>query len=100
MERVFIYDVPVENITLFDLEGYLDKSELKVKEEVYQVPFSHYTSDWVYSYYTLQPNSLVEFVIGEINKEIKEVYFKINSTIITESIQEDIHSFLIKLKLC
>ncbi len=100
IERVMIQDVPIEKISLLDLEATIDKSTIKPVETVYQIPFSHYMSDWKYSYYSLRPNALVQFVIGEINNEIKDVYFKIKENQITSSIEQDIHAFLTKLKLC
>ena len=94
-----INDVPIETITILNLECIIDKSTIKPVETVHHIPYAHYMSDWNYSYYVLRPKGLVEFVVGKLNNEIKDVYFKINANEITESIEQDIHAFLTKLKL-
>jgi len=99
IERVMIQDIPIENISILNLEGIIDKSTIKPVEIVHHVPYAHYVSDWNYCYYSLRPNALVQFVVGKINNDIKDIYFKIHSNEITASIEEDIHAFLTKLKL-
>ena len=100
VEKIKIIDKPVINIKINNIEGLLDESKEVSIEKVTHIPKHHFFSQWNYSYYSINPNSFVSFVIGETVNNNGYAYFDIKSNGLTESIKEEIYTFLIKLKFC
>ena len=76
-----------------------DNSEIKYGNEMYQIPFNHVIEERIIKKYQLRDKSKNHLIVEIMNNNIYDFYIETNERNITESLKEDIISFLIHLNL-
>ena len=97
--KISIIDEPIKTLNYNDYNIICDSSKIIKQEQWYQIPYNHITVNTTKYYYQLRDKALVNLVIEKNNNNIVSCYFYTKETLITDSIIEDINSFLFLLNI-
>jgi len=101
--ELIIHDVLIkEEILLYKsdkIKMIFDNSEIKYGNEIFQIPYNHIIEEKIVKKYQLLDKSKNYLIIELVNNNIHDFYIETNEKILTESLKEDIISFLIHLNL-
>ena len=98
--KISIIDEPIKTLNYNDYNIICDNSKIIKQEQWYQIPYNYITVNTTKYYYQLRDKALVNLVIEKNdNNNIVSCYFYTKETLITDSIIEDINSFLSLLNI-
>ena len=92
--KINICDEEVEKIKINEYECFLDKSAFKIGNIQTQIPYDHVVINIKKEIYKQHENSLVEFIVENVNNNVKDFYFNIKDNLHTHDITNEIYSFL------
>lgn len=87
----------MKHITSDKNQGFLDKSEIMLKETYFQVPMDYVKVVSTIIKFRLREKALVELVFVMDEHVVKDIYFELKESIHSYSIMEDVVSFLSQL---
>lgn len=87
------------NDKITKLEVILDKSNIIIGDEVYQIPIKYILEQKIIKTYQLRDKSENKLIVELINNEIKDFYIETKEKQLIHTLMEDIISFLMVLNL-
>tara|TARA_B100000282_G_C31585991_1_gene423388 strand:+ start:106 stop:555 length:450 start_codon:yes stop_codon:yes gene_type:complete len=98
--KINILDEPIKIINCEKYNIICDSSKFVKDGEYYQIPYNYLTLNTKKYYYQLRNNAIVNLVIEKNEKnDVVSCHFHTKECLITDSIIEDINSFLSLLKI-
>ena len=92
--EINIKDEEIECVQIKEYECILDKSIIKFGKNQNQIPFDHILVNIKKKIYKLNEDSLVEFIVENVNNNIKDYYFNVKDNLNTYEIKNEIYTFL------